>query len=121
MSDATVYGVAPNESDWYYCANIDRFDGETDYMDGYATGDRPTITSWTASLECAPHSWVGGMMYVSDEDLDAVSAVREVTCERCDTVYGKAWRPSFKVIEWQVKATPSRATRVNRSADSGGS
>lgn len=27
------------------------------------------------------------MMYVADEDLDLVSASREVTCESCDAVY----------------------------------
>ena len=38
---------------------------------------------WT---ECK-HSWVAGMMYVHDEDLDDVAAVRKVECEKCDKVY----------------------------------
>lgn len=33
------------------------------------------------------HSWVAGMMCVADEDLDAVSQVRPVECERCEVVY----------------------------------
>jgi hypothetical protein len=34
-------------------------------------------------IECQ-HVYVAGMMYVSDEDLAAVSAMRLVECERCD-------------------------------------
>lgn len=36
--------------------------------------------------ECE-HSWVAGLMYVHDEDLDAVAKIRPITCERCDAVY----------------------------------
>lgn len=38
------------------------------------------------SEECR-HSWVAGMMYVHDEDLDAVARMRTVECERCEVVY----------------------------------
>lgn len=33
------------------------------------------------------HSWTAGMLYVDDEDLETVSAVRAVECEKCETVY----------------------------------
>lgn len=36
--------------------------------------------------ECR-HSWVAGMMYVADEDLETVAAMRSVTCEYCDAEY----------------------------------
>jgi hypothetical protein len=34
------------------------------------------------------HSWVAGMMYVHDEDLVTIAAMRPVECERCETVIG---------------------------------
>jgi hypothetical protein len=34
------------------------------------------------------HSWVAGMMYVHDEDLATVAAVRTVECEHCDVTVG---------------------------------
>lgn len=34
-------------------------------------------------------SWVAGMMVVNPEDLDTISAVRTVQCERCDAIYGE--------------------------------
>jgi hypothetical protein len=36
--------------------------------------------------ECR-HSWVAGMMYVDDEDLDYIAANRKVECEKCEEVY----------------------------------
>ena len=33
------------------------------------------------------HRWVAGMMYVHDEDVESVAAVRPVECERCEYVY----------------------------------
>lgn len=37
--------------------------------------------------EACAHSWVAGMVYVHDEDLDMVARMRRVECERCETVY----------------------------------
>jgi hypothetical protein len=106
----TVYGVAPNESDWYYCAIVsDRF-GETDYFDGYAYGEMPTRDTWQATMECDPHVWVAGMMHVHTEDLATVAAIRAVTCESCDLAYGDTWRPSFAVIEFTAEVTSSSRT-----------
>jgi hypothetical protein len=42
---ATRYAVAPSDADWYYSATITRNvpgGTETDYVDGYASGERPT-------------------------------------------------------------------------------
>lgn len=38
---------------------------------------------------CPPghHTWIAGMMYVNDEDVEAVAAVRTVECETCERVY----------------------------------
>lgn len=41
--------------------------------------------------ECL-HSWVGGMIYVHDEDLESVARERAewggtVECEKCDAIY----------------------------------
>jgi hypothetical protein len=36
------------------------------------------------------HHWTAGMMYVADEDLATVAAVRTVECERCDYTVGPA-------------------------------
>jgi hypothetical protein len=33
------------------------------------------------------HSWVSGMMYVADEDLDLISESMKVECEKCEKVY----------------------------------
>jgi hypothetical protein len=41
----TRFDVAPSEADWYYCAIVDRA-GETDYIDGYAKGERPSARSF---------------------------------------------------------------------------
>lgn len=40
-----------------------------------------------AQASCS-HSWVAGMVYVSQEDLPAVAALRAVSCERCDKLAG---------------------------------
>jgi hypothetical protein len=49
-----------------------------------ANDRRPVVVQ-----ECR-HSWVAGMLYVSDEDLDTVAASRTVECEKCEAVYGGA-------------------------------
>lgn len=33
------------------------------------------------------HVWVAGMMYVHDEDVEAVAAIRPVECERCEVPF----------------------------------
>lgn len=38
--------------------------------------------------ECR-HVWVAGMIYVADEDLDTVAAIRPVKCEKCDSLYAR--------------------------------
>jgi len=102
--DGTRFGVAPNESSWYYCAIVDYGAGETDYLDGYATGERPTRTALRKFTACS-HSWVAGIMVVHVEDVESVSATRPVTCEKCDTVYGRPARKLYTILEWEVKAT----------------
>jgi hypothetical protein len=44
-SEGTRFDVAPNESDWYYCAIGSVPGSDVDYVDGYASGARPTITA----------------------------------------------------------------------------
>ena len=108
MPTETTYGVAPNTADWYYCAVVDYGTGDSDHIDGYATGPRPTVRGLRAHTACR-HSWVSGMCKVHEEDLESVSASRPVTCERCDLVYGCKPKPLFQVLEWEVKATPQGA------------
>lgn len=38
------FHVAPSDSEWYYSAVVDRGD-ETDTVDGYASGAKPTRTA----------------------------------------------------------------------------
>ncbi len=108
MSDKTRFGVSPQEADWYYCAVIDRF-GETGYIDGYAAGARPTRSALQEHSKCR-HSWVAGMMAVSDEDVESVAAARpDVKCEKCDRSYRLRDAKPLKILEWEVKATPRSA------------
>lgn len=47
--EETTYGVNPNEADWYYCAVITQDvpgGTETDYVDGYVSGEEPTREGW---------------------------------------------------------------------------
>ena len=104
---STEFRVAPNQSDWYYTVNVTDSYGESSYIDGYASGDEPDIESVIASLECTPHRWVAGIMAVDSEDLDSVAAVREVTCEACDLVYGQLWKPSIELYGLEVSKTSS--------------
>jgi hypothetical protein len=39
-----------------------------------------------APVRCR-HVWVAGMMYVHDEDVESVAAVRPVECERCEVPF----------------------------------
>jgi hypothetical protein len=100
----TRFDVAPAQADWYFCAIIDRH-GETDYVDGYASGARPTRTALQDHKRCR-HSWVAGMMHVHDEDVESVAATRAVTCDKCDCRYVDRNARPFKIIEWEVKRTP---------------
>ncbi len=38
---------------------------------------------------CKDPVWVAGMMYVNDEDVDAISRARYVECEHCGVSYAK--------------------------------
>lgn len=105
----TTYNVPPSSADWYFCAIVALHNDETDYFDGYATGPRPTLDMWLASLACETHVWMGGMLRLRDEDVAAVAAVRHVDCETCGVTYGQAWHPPFRVLEWTTKATPQGA------------
>lgn len=106
MSNATRFGVAPSEADWYYCATY-AFHGETDYIDGYATGEAPTVEALRESMRCT-HSWTAGMCYVSEEDIPtAVEEGWRLECERCDSTYAnRDALPRLDVLEWEVSATP---------------
>lgn len=98
----------PPDADWYYSATIvvDSF-GETDSIDGYAVGDKPTLhdfQEWHGQGSLGHnHSWTAGMVYVHDEDLETVAKERPVTCEVCDLVYGHKPKP-IKVLDWEVTA-----------------
>lgn len=107
MSETTRFGVDPQNADWYYCAVIDRH-GETDYIDGYAAGDKPTRTALQEHSRCR-HSWVAGMMRVHDEDVEDVAAVRRVVCEKSDWVYAHRDRKPLTILEWTVNPTPHGA------------
>jgi len=102
-----IFGVAPSEADWYYCAVVNTHYGETDYVDGYATGDEPTVDALRESMRCE-HSWVAGMCYVSTEDIPlAIEEGWRLECERCDSTYAnRDALPRLDVLEWQVSATP---------------
>jgi hypothetical protein len=39
-------------------------------------------------MDCV-HSWVAGMMYVDDEDLEFVAQRRRIECEKCEKVYDR--------------------------------
>lgn len=47
----------------------------------------PAPAPETEETEECRHSWVAGMIYVADEDLDTVAANRPVKCEYCDATY----------------------------------
>lgn len=104
----TTFDVDPQQADWYYCAVIKVF-GETDYVDGYASGDEPTQEGLQEYSRCR-HVWMGGMCYVDDEDVEAVAAEARVECERCDATYhtrnDRRFVKPLKILEWEVKATP---------------
>lgn len=102
------FGVPPNEADWYYCAVIDKF-GETDYIDGYAAGAKPTRAALQDKWRCT-HSWVAGMMRVHDEDVESVAASRPVDCQKCHRPYSERNRLPMKIIEWEVKRIPQSGT-----------
>lgn len=51
-----------------------------------ALDDPPTIIDARGTPPCR-HRWVAGMMYVHDEDVAAVAAIRPVVCEKCDAPY----------------------------------
>lgn len=101
---ATTFDVAPSDATWYYCAIIDLY-GETDYVDGYASGDKPTRATLQEHSKCR-HTWVAGMMYVHDEDVETVAAERHVSCEKCDASWSQRDRNPLKILEWEVKAIP---------------
>jgi hypothetical protein len=101
----TTFGVPPDTADWYYCAVIERPDGETDYIDGYATGAEPTRSGLREHAACQ-HSWVGGMMHVHEEDLKKSAATRKVECEKCNLIYGQKEQPAFRILEWTTQKTP---------------
>lgn len=107
MTSSTRFGVSPQEADWYFAAVID-VHGETDYIDGYAAGDEPTQDGFLADRRCR-HTWVAGMCYVHDEDVESVAAVRHVECEKCETSYADRDRPRYDVLEWECQATPHGA------------
>lgn len=50
----------------------------------YDTDDYVAILK--AQANCR-HSYVSGMMYVADEDLDLISESMKVECEKCEKVY----------------------------------
>jgi hypothetical protein len=110
----TTYMKAdPKTADWYYSAILEDMFGETDHIDGYAVGDKPTqadFQEWYGQGSFGHnHSWVAGMMHVHDEDLDTVSKERPVSCEVCDLVYGRKPK-KIKVINWEVVAIPKKST-----------
>jgi hypothetical protein len=54
--------------------------------------DIESLTAVLSPPEECRHSWVAGIMYVHDEDLDAVYAARQefggtIDCEKCEKVY----------------------------------
>lgn len=98
----TRFGADPNTADWYYCAVIERF-GETDYVDGYATGERPTRTALQDYSRCL-HQWEAGMMIVDDEDAESVAATRPVNCGKCDRSYADRDKNPLKIIEFKSEA-----------------
>lgn len=104
----TSFDAAPREADWYYCAVITTPSGNTDYIDGYATGDKPDLAAFHEHSRCL-HAWVAGMCYVSDEDVESIAATRHVECEKCEATYATRDANRFTVIEWQVLATPHGA------------
>ncbi len=112
----TAFDVPPNTADWYYCAIIDRH-GETDYVDGYATGDKPTRTALQEHSRCA-HSWEAGMMAVDGADVEAVAAARPVECGKCGCTYSQRDHKPLKILEWTVNPTPgSPAYRGPKNED----
>lgn len=52
-----------------------------------------TNTGEPLDLDACPgseygHAWVGGMIYIDSEDVEACAAVREIECEHCGATYG---------------------------------
>jgi len=101
------FGVSPQQADWYFCAVID-LHGETDYVDGYTAGDKPTQEDLQHNHRCR-HSWVAGMMYLSDDDAEAIAATRKVECEKCERIYADRDRERYTILEWTCEATPHGA------------
>ncbi len=101
----TRFNVPPSEAEWYYCATVD-LHGETDYIDGYAAGVKPTRTAFQEASRCN-HTWIAGMMHVHSEDVESVAAIRPVECERCDRPYSRRNENPYKILEWEVKPTPN--------------
>lgn len=102
----TQFSVAvPSRADWYWSV-VFVSHGETDYVDGYASGDRPTLADVQEYMRCR-HEWVAGMCYVADEDAESVAAVRPLSCEKCDRPYSlRDALPLPNVVEFNAEATP---------------
>jgi len=101
---ATRFDVSPSDADWYYFAVIEGVDGETDYVDGYAAGDKPSRTALQEHSKCR-HEWVAGLMIVSDDDVEAVAAVRPVECIDCGATYAKRNANPLRILDWSVRST----------------
>lgn len=52
---------------------------------------------WAVARFC-DHTWTAGMMYVHSEDVQAVSATRDVECETCDAKRG----PVCPLKPWDI-------------------
>lgn len=105
---STQFNVAPSDAEYYYCVAYTDITGEFDYVDGYASGDEPTIDSLQDHARCN-HSWEAGMMSVHAEDVMAVAAVRRVECGKCGRSYADRDALPLDVIEWEVKPTGRNA------------
>lgn len=69
-SSTTSWNVAPNESQWYWCAIVEDANGETDYCDGYTSGsdepeqadapisDTVTVLEWTVQMTSGHQDYV---------------------------------------------------------------
>jgi hypothetical protein len=69
--------------------------GSTDPAVVWAHQHADAIQALRLELDPCAHSWVAGMMYVHEEDLDTVYAARAargetIECENCDQVYRPA-------------------------------
>jgi hypothetical protein len=98
---AHTFGVLPEVADWHYClCVVIHGDTEEKFLDGFVAGDKPTEEEATEYHSCT-HSWVAGMMYVHDDDLDTVAETRAVICEDCDMKYGEE-TAEFIVRQFEV-------------------